>query len=64
MLQRTLEQTTRAAENAEPMLDNRIVMPLASALQRVSRAMQWIQHGDFRLYCLYVVAALVVVTMA
>lgn len=67
MLQRALEQTTRAAENVEPMLDNRVVMPLASTLQRVSRTMQWIQHGDFRLYCLYVVAALVVlllVTMA
>lgn len=67
MMQSTLEYTTHAAERAEPFLDNRVVLPLASALQRVSRAMQWIQHGDFRLYCLYVVAALVVlllVTMA
>jgi len=39
-------------------------MPVVSGVQRISRAVQWIQHGDFRVYCLYVVAALVALLLA
>lgn len=63
-MQNALEQTTRAAAAIEPLWDNRIVLPLAHGVQRIGRAMQWIQHGDFRLYCLYVVAALVTLLLA
>ncbi|PWC13536.1 hydrogenase 4 subunit B [Brenneria roseae subsp. americana] len=67
MMQNALEQTTLAAERTEPLWDTRLVLPLVNGVQKASRAIQWIQHGDFRLYCLYVVAALVIlllVTMA
>lgn len=67
IMQTALEKTTLAAGRTEPSWDNRLVLPLVNAVQKVSRAIQWIQHGDFRLYCLYVVAALVIlllVTMA
>ncbi|MFC3396119.1 hydrogenase 4 subunit B [Brenneria rubrifaciens] len=67
LMHRALEQTTLAAERTEPLWDTRLILPLVNGVQKTSRAMQWIQHGDFRLYCLYVVAALVIlllVTMA
>ncbi|RLM23883.1 hydrogenase 4 subunit B [Brenneria alni] len=64
MMQNALEQTTLAAGRAEPFWDTRLVMPLVNVVQRASRAVQWIQHGDFRLYCLYVVAALVILLLA
>ncbi|SLM62468.1 MULTISPECIES: hydrogenase 4 subunit B [Dickeya] len=58
-MQRALESTTRTAAQVEPVLDERIVLPLARAVQGLGRVVQGIQHGDFRVYCLYVVAALV-----
>ncbi|WP_038913628.1 hydrogenase 4 subunit B [Dickeya zeae] len=58
-MQQALEKTTQAAARAEPVWDDHVVMPVVSIVQRISRAVQWIQHGDFRVYCLYVVAALV-----
>jgi hydrogenase-4 component B len=67
MLQRSLDATTDAAAKVEPVWDEHLVLPVVSGVQRLSRLVQWIQYGDFRAYCLYVVAALVVlliVTMA
>ncbi|QVK23846.1 hypothetical protein KHX94_04015 [Shewanella dokdonensis] len=67
MLQRSLDATTDAAAKVEPVWDEHLVMPVVNGVQRLSRLVQWIQYGDFRAYCLYVVAALVVlliVTMA
>ncbi|WP_242695174.1 hydrogenase 4 subunit B [Shewanella sp. 4t3-1-2LB] len=67
MLQRSLAATTDAAAKVEPVWDEHLVLPVVSGVQRLSRLVQWIQYGDFRAYCLYVVAALVVlliVTMA
>ncbi|MCH1925117.1 hydrogenase 4 subunit B [Shewanella sp. C32] len=64
---RSLDVTTDAAARVEPVWDDRIVMPVVGGVQRLSRVVQLIQYGDFRVYCLYVVAALVVlllVTMA
>ena len=67
MLQRSLDVTTDAATKVEPVWDEHLVLPVVNGVQRLSRLVQWIQYGDFRAYCLYVVAALVVlliVTMA
>lgn len=67
MMQNALERTTLAAEQVEPLWDNRLVLPLVNGVRKIGRAAQWIQNGDFRIYCLYVVAALVIlllVTMA
>ncbi|ACS85087.1 hydrogenase 4 subunit B [Musicola paradisiaca] len=62
-MQRALERTTQAAARTEPVFDDHIVMPIVRGVQRLSRTAQWIQHGDFRVYCLYVVAALVILML-
>ncbi|MBW7985063.1 hydrogenase 4 subunit B [Enterobacillus tribolii] len=63
-LSRTLERTTAGAAAAEPFWDERIIYPLVRGVQRIGAQMQRLQSGDFRLYCLYVVAALVVLLLA
>lgn len=62
-LQRSLGGITQAATRTEPFWDERIIRPLVSATQRVARVVQTLQSGDFRLYCLYVIAALVVLLL-
>lgn len=44
--------------------DERVIRPIVSATQRLAKEIQHLQSGDFRLYCLYVVAALVVLLIA
>ena len=41
-----------------------VLRPILRAAHWVGRLIQWLQHGDFRIYCLYVVAALVVLLLA
>lgn len=57
-------RTTLAAQRTEPVWDKYIICPLVSTTQRLARRIQHLQSGDFRLYCLYVVAALVVLLLA
>ncbi len=62
-LSRMLSFTTHAARQAEPFLDNRIILPVARLVQRVGEAIRRLQHGDFRIYCLYMVIILVLLLM-
>lgn len=55
-----LEWTTRGAAVVEPVWDNGLVMPVVHLAQRIGHKVQWIQFGDYRAYCMYVVAALVI----
>ncbi|CNH67259.1 hydrogenase 4 subunit B [Yersinia intermedia] len=59
MMQRALEHSVNGAGRVEPLWDDKIVAPLIRLIQWLSQRIQWLQQGDFRLYCLYVVAALV-----
>ncbi|CNH80782.1 hydrogenase 4 subunit B [Yersinia intermedia] len=59
MMQRALEHSVSGAGRVEPLWDDKIVAPLIRLIQWLSQRIQWLQQGDFRLYCLYVVAALV-----
>ncbi|CNG30374.1 hydrogenase 4 subunit B [Yersinia enterocolitica] len=59
MMQRALEYSVSGAGRVEPVWDDKIVAPLIRSIQWLSQRIQWLQQGDFRLYCLYVVAALV-----
>ena len=52
------------AQSTEPFWDERVIRPIVSATQRLAKEIQHLQSGDFRLYCLYVVAALVVLLIA
>ncbi len=55
---------TARAQSTEPFWDERVIRPIVSATQRLAKEIQHLQSGDFRLYCLYVVAALVVLLIA
>lgn len=60
MMQRALESSVSSAGRVEPVWDDKVVAPLIRLIQWLSQRIQWLQQGDFRLYCLYVVAALVI----
>ncbi len=59
-LARSLEAAKVGAGKVEPLWDERIIYPLVRGINRFAKRIQCLQGGDFRLYCLYVVAALVV----
>lgn len=58
-----LEAVTAAAGQVEPFWDERIIDPLVRAARRIGGWVQRLQSGDFRLYCLYMVAALVILLL-
>ncbi|MDN0120806.1 hydrogenase 4 subunit B [Yersinia frederiksenii] len=60
MMQRALESSVSSAGRVEPVWDDKVVTPIIRLIQWLSQRIQWLQQGDFRLYCLYVVAALVI----
>ncbi|TBW40330.1 hydrogenase 4 subunit B [Siculibacillus lacustris] len=47
------------ARRSESLFDRSLVAPVEDAVARFGRRSQIIQGGDFRIYCLYIVAALV-----
>ncbi len=59
-LAQALEVTKEGAGKVEPFWDDKIIYPLVRVINRIAKRMQCLQGGDFRLYCLYVVAALIV----
>lgn len=59
-LAHALDVTKAVAGKVEPFWDERIIYPLVRGINRFAKRIQCLQGGDFRLYCLYVVAALVV----
>ncbi|WP_213992757.1 hydrogenase 4 subunit B [Sodalis sp. dw_96] len=62
-LKRALERTTEGAGRVEPFWDDSIINPLVRITQRLGGQVQVLQGGDFRIYCLYVVAALVILLL-
>ncbi|WP_343529470.1 hydrogenase 4 subunit B [Yokenella regensburgei] len=62
-LNRSLTKITEGAAAVEPFWDDRIIWPLVRLVQRMGAGIQRMQSGDFRLYCLYVVVALVVLLL-
>lgn len=54
------DRFTSLARRTEPCWDRGIVEPVVRGTEIVGRRFQAIQGGDFRIYCLYIVAALVV----
>ncbi|MGU3525080.1 hydrogenase 4 subunit B [Enterobacteriaceae bacterium C23F] len=62
-LGRSLTKVTDGAAAVEPFWDERIIWPLVRLVQRAGLGIQRMQSGDFRLYCLYVVVALVVLLL-
>ncbi|MTJ82996.1 MAG: hydrogenase 4 subunit B [Telmatospirillum sp.] len=54
------ERFVTFARRTEPLWDRHIVDPVTEGVDKAGRRLQPIQGGDFRVYCLYIVAALVV----
>ncbi|GAB2894247.1 hydrogenase 4 subunit B [Uliginosibacterium flavum] len=61
--QRSLQWTIDAATRLEPVWDARVVNRIVDLVQWIGGKVQWLQHGDFRIYCLYVVVTLVVLLL-
>lgn len=47
------------ARRSESAFDDTLVIPVGDAVGKIGRQSQRLQGGDFRIYCLYIVAALV-----
>ena len=58
-----LARTRHLASIVEPFWDQYLILPVAHAVQRLSGSIQRLQGGDFRLYCLYVVIALLILLL-
>ena len=59
----SLDRVINMAARIEPSWDEKIIAPTIRTVQWIGRLVQWLQHGDFRVYCLYVVAALVILLL-
>jgi len=62
-LHASLQRVIAGATRVEPMWEDKVISPIVRVIQWIGTKVQWLQHGDFRIYCLYVVAALVVFLM-
>lgn len=58
--QRLLERTISLARRIEPWWDDKVLANIVNVMQATGIKAQKLQQGDFRLYCLYIVAALVI----
>ena len=61
--QRSLDWTIDATTRMEPVWDTQVVTRFVRGVQWIGGKVQWLQHGDFRVYCLYVVATLVILLL-
>lgn len=59
-IERWFERLVTFARRTEPCWDRGILDPITIGVGRIGTRLQAIQGGDFRIYCLYIVAALVV----
>ncbi|MBK5960046.1 hydrogenase 4 subunit B [Rhodoplanes elegans] len=53
------ESVVAQARRSEPLFDRTLVAPVIDAVTGIGRRAQTLQNGDFRIYCLYIVGALV-----
>lgn len=53
------ERVVTVARHTEPVADRSLVAPVARVVEAGGHWLQVIQGGDFRIYCLYIVAALI-----
>jgi hydrogenase-4 component B len=58
-----MHASINGAARSEAVVDTYIITPIMRVAHWLGGWIQWLQHGDFRVYCLYVVAALVVLLL-
>ncbi|TDR79666.1 hydrogenase 4 subunit B [Paludibacterium purpuratum] len=56
---RGLNGAVAGATRVEPLWDEYLIAPIVAGVQKLARRVAVLQRGDFRVYCLYVVVALV-----
>jgi len=54
-----LNSTIEWARQVEPLWDDRVLARIVHAAQYAGQKVQLLQHGNLRMYCVYVVVALV-----
>ena len=52
------------ATKTEPFWEEKVTMPIAHFIPWLGRKIQWLQQGDFRVYCVYFVIALVAILLS
>ncbi|MCK3657495.1 hydrogenase 4 subunit B [Pasteurellaceae bacterium Pebbles2] len=57
---KSIDGLIKGATQAEPFWEDKITMPIARFVPWLASKIQWLQGGDFRVYCLYFVIALVI----
>ncbi|TCP97223.1 hydrogenase-4 component B [Cricetibacter osteomyelitidis] len=57
---KAIQATIKGATKAEPVWEDKVTMPIARLIPWIADKLQWLQAGDFRLYCVYFVIALVI----
>jgi hydrogenase-4 component B len=58
-----LSRSIAGATRVEPVWDTYMIAPLVCLVQKLARRIACLQRGDFRVYCLYVVVALVILLL-
>lgn len=61
--QHVLERTMNAAGRIEPLWDRHVIERIVRCIDGMGGLARRLQHGDFRIYCLYVVATLVILLL-
>ncbi|PJG83076.1 hydrogenase 4 subunit B [Caviibacterium pharyngocola] len=61
--QKGINATVNGATKLEPVWEEQITMPIGRLIPRIAEKLQWLQGGDFRVYCVYFVIALVVLLL-
>ncbi len=59
-LDKCLDYSVRAATLSEGSVDTYVISPIVRGAYRLGHWIQWLQHGESRIYCLYVVVVLIV----
>lgn len=57
--QKAINGAIKGATEAEPFWEEKVTMPIARFIPWIADRIRWLQGGDFRVYCLYFVIALV-----
>ena len=62
-LREWLEVTIVYARKIEPLWDERVLAPIVRAAQSTGQKVQLLQHGNLRVYCVYVIVALLCILL-
>ena len=54
----------KGATKTEPFWEEKVTMPIGHVIPWLGRKIQWLQQGDFRVYCVYFVIALVAILLS